>query len=526
MADRTIVLAQNKRHAVRGVTVVNPQEFSAFHEVDDDLTYVVDMSSYLDGATISSVSRTANGVTVSNTSNTTTRLTQRLKGFGHVDIKVTSSSGEVEEFRLTILPRAGSAFFLTSTGSVPQNTAQFFATVAEAAATNPSSSVNYIWVSGYTSPADGRGGLYKKVTAATNADTFTTANGLIYERSFASTTLTSAPTSEGTHTNIDNSFTGDIRGIRYPVYHKITGTTTAGQPTTGYDSVAEVMPFYVWLRNESGWNESTTGNDGRTGIAAHRVRLQNAGQGDVYGLWVTASVSGTRSGSTNYLANPAVVVCGGNVDAQSDGVYLNAGEFLLSDFGYDVAAKGWVVNLNRTVSTGAKAVWWAGMRVQSQGSASADVAYSAAGPFNHGIDLSFCAFGANQAAITLKADQRTYGNVTATDASGLSRYPSALSTSYQTYSTSLSAWHFVVNNNSALQIYGTQIISPLAIRSDVEFRISGAKVVGARDTGWTAMTGTSNKNTAYDTATVTTAQLAGRVMAMQAALTTHGLLGA
>ncbi len=106
MADRTIVLAQNKRHAVRGVTVVNPQEFSAYQEDDDDLTYIVDMSSYLDGATISSVTRTPTGVTVSNTSNTTTRITQRLKGFGYVDFKVTASSGDVEEFRLTIQPRA------------------------------------------------------------------------------------------------------------------------------------------------------------------------------------------------------------------------------------------------------------------------------------------------------------------------------------------------------------------------------------------------------------------------------------
>jgi len=49
VADRTIVLATNKRHAVRGLTVVNPQEFSAYQEDDDDLTYIVDMSSYLDG---------------------------------------------------------------------------------------------------------------------------------------------------------------------------------------------------------------------------------------------------------------------------------------------------------------------------------------------------------------------------------------------------------------------------------------------------------------------------------------------
>ena len=56
-------------------------------------------------------------------------------------------------------------------------------------------------------------------------------------------------------------------------------------------------------------------------------------------------------------------------------------------------------------------------------------------------------------------------------------------------------------------------------------RRAGTQVVGARDTGWTAMTGTANKNTTYDTSTVTLAQLAGRVMSLQAALTTHGLIG-
>jgi hypothetical protein len=55
---------------------------------------------------------------------------------------------------------------------------------------------------------------------------------------------------------------------------------------------------------------------------------------------------------------------------------------------------------------------------------------------------------------------------------------------------------------------------------------AGVQVVGARNTGWGAMTGTTNKATVYDTATVTTAQLAGRVMALQEALTTHGLIGA
>jgi hypothetical protein len=39
------------------------------------------------------------------------------------------------------------------------------------------------------------------------------------------------------------------------------------------------------------------------------------------------------------------------------------------------------------------------------------------------------------------------------------------------------------------------------------------------------MTGTPDESTAYATGTVTLAQLAGRVMALQTALTTHGLIG-
>ena len=55
---------------------------------------------------------------------------------------------------------------------------------------------------------------------------------------------------------------------------------------------------------------------------------------------------------------------------------------------------------------------------------------------------------------------------------------------------------------------------------------TGTKVVGTRETGYTAFTNTTNKATAYDTATITLIQLAERVAAMQASMTTHGLIGA
>lgn len=56
-------------------------------------------------------------------------------------------------------------------------------------------------------------------------------------------------------------------------------------------------------------------------------------------------------------------------------------------------------------------------------------------------------------------------------------------------------------------------------------KINGVPVVGVRSTGWTAMTGSADKATTYAVGSVTTAQLAGRVKALQDALTTHGLIG-
>lgn len=55
-------------------------------------------------------------------------------------------------------------------------------------------------------------------------------------------------------------------------------------------------------------------------------------------------------------------------------------------------------------------------------------------------------------------------------------------------------------------------------------RVQGIAVVGSRKTGWTAMTGTPQKGT-FATGSVTLPQLAGVVMALQADLIAHGLIG-
>jgi len=55
--------------------------------------------------------------------------------------------------------------------------------------------------------------------------------------------------------------------------------------------------------------------------------------------------------------------------------------------------------------------------------------------------------------------------------------------------------------------------------------INNTKVIGARDTGWSAMTGTAAKG-AFDTETMTTLQMARKLKAISDALIAHGLIGA
>jgi hypothetical protein len=92
--------------------------------------------------------------------------------------------------------------------------------------------------------------------------------------------------------------------------------------------------------------------------------------------------------------------------------------------------------------------------------------------------------------------------------------------------TVVTAWTTIPDATSTYSIRSSTERVGFTVSATPSIFLNSTQVVGTRDTGWTAMTGSSDKATAYATSTVTLAQLAGRVMALQAALTTHGLLGA
>ncbi|MCJ2009209.1 hypothetical protein [Methylobacterium sp. J-092] len=58
-----------------------------------------------------------------------------------------------------------------------------------------------------------------------------------------------------------------------------------------------------------------------------------------------------------------------------------------------------------------------------------------------------------------------------------------------------------------------------------EYRVGNRRVIGPTDTGWAILEGAQDKTTAFNSATITLAQLGARVAALQAALSTHGLIG-
>ncbi len=85
-----------------------------------------------------------------------------------------------------------------------------------------------------------------------------------------------------------------------------------------------------------------------------------------------------------------------------------------------------------------------------------------------------------------------------------------------TYSDGNGVTRFALRQNGSLDLQSATAV----------VAVNGTPVLGARNTGWAVMSGTSDKSTAYNTNTITLAQLAGRVMALQSALTTHGIIGA
>lgn len=240
---------------------------------------------------------------------------------------------------------------------------------------------------------------------------------------------------------IANAFNGSQVANSIRIKSLLTGTAL-GTPATGYLYTEETAPARIYFVNRAGHNEATDSNVGRTGGFAMRVSVtaNQTVQGDSIAYSAAVSVGGARAGATSFLANPAGGLFSGDCVALNAGVFLNPREINLIDSGFDVAGIGDVLNLNRSVATGALGATWIGYRPQSVGTQDIDAFYSMRGKGRIGLDTTTAAISG--ASITLAGNQQIAMNATNVDPLG---FPdnTALGTEFFKYDTTAGAFQFV-----------------------------------------------------------------------------------
>lgn len=208
------------------------------------------------------------------------------------------------------------------------------------------------------------------------------------------------------------AFNGEKTYAPVRIRSRLRTSTILGTPTTGYHYTVDTIPVRVWLNNNSGYNHATDGNTGRTAAAAVRVNATTGTSvgGDTMCYSASGFVQGAKTGATSFLASPASVLFAGDINAGANGVYANPREIIINDNGFDIAGIGDVLNLNRTVGTGALKATWIGYRPQSIGSQPIDAFYSSRGSSKWGLDFATATL--TRGAIALAAGQAIHFNAT------------------------------------------------------------------------------------------------------------------
>ena len=83
-----------------------PRTLNTHKRFDESTDYTMDWSAFLQGSTISSVSKEDSGVSISTITapTTTTTLLTAVTGTGHTIVTLSLSTGESVEFRLNFVP--------------------------------------------------------------------------------------------------------------------------------------------------------------------------------------------------------------------------------------------------------------------------------------------------------------------------------------------------------------------------------------------------------------------------------------
>lgn len=234
-----------------------------------------------------------------------------------------------------------------------------------------------------------------------------------------------APASIGNWDSIETAYGGDLSTMQRVSEHRVEGTGTLGIPTTGYTLWREAGATfdYMYVGPQAGHNQQLATNVGRTGAVGWGRQVFHAGNGDAFVHWGSGIATGTKAGSTHFLANPAIVLYGGQLFAAANGVYMQLlGDLNADDLGYDAALQAMTFNGYRSNKVGAKDADWTVLRLQNQGSEGMNAWFAAAGQADIGIDMSASVFGALKGAIALPSGARIYFDASNGNPESLSRF--------------------------------------------------------------------------------------------------------
>jgi hypothetical protein len=324
----------------------------------------------------------------------------------------------------------------------------------------------------------------------------------------------------GNTDGFDTIFNGDWSNVPFPIYHRVTGNTTAWRTGGTYNQIPEITPFFCYMRNESGAGGGAPVGTG-VGVTAGWIKVTGASTDP--SATIALTLQGTQNtavaGGTPVISNNqnALVLLTGQADCNVDGIFLNTVEIDSNDNGKDVACIGYNNRLTRFNSTGAGGAFWCGYRAASEGTQRVDYLFAGLGLANYGLDFTQANFGPNQAAVALAPDQKIYYAATPGSLPASASSPGTVATSYD---SSTSRWIVWFGATAALQVQSNSIWLP----TGASMKIGGIDVVKNRINGWVAATGTKSRAT-FATDTATTADVAQRLGQLIDDLISHGLIG-
>jgi len=167
---------------------------------------------------------------------------------------------------------------------------------------------------------------------------------------------------------------------------------------------------------------------------------------------VSASYQPTPGQRTFYETSTAGID-GGDIIAQSDGVFLTNREVSFNDLGHDIAAIGYLQGFNRNNNTGARDAVWIAEYYTSFGTRPIDAVWAFGGTARVGVDLVRGDFSSNgNCAIALPNNGRVfYDNVVSTTKLSSDLYGSVLGTASHGYNKTSATFDFSVGGISAIK---------------------------------------------------------------------------